>query len=163
MKSKIYLLLGSNLESRIDFLRKAEKKISEKIGKIFKKSSVYESKSWGFESEQIFLNQVVLVETSLKPIQLLETTQAIEKQIGRIEKTHNQGYKDRKIDIDILFYDDLIIKTKNLIIPHCLLHERRFTLLPMCEIAKNYNHPIFNQNIQFLLNHCKDKQFIKKF
>lgn len=158
-----YLSLGSNIEPRIMFFAAAEKYINEIIGKIITKSSIYETDSWGFTSNN-FLNQVVKIETKLTPVELLISTQNIENIIGRKEKTKtNDLYSSRVIDIDILFYNDIILNTETLKIPHEHMHKRKFVLVLLNEIAPNFIHPFLNETIISLLKNCNDKLSVKKF
>jgi 2-amino-4-hydroxy-6-hydroxymethyldihydropteridine diphosphokinase len=121
--------------------------ITEKIGVVSAISSIYETKPWGFESDNDFLNMVVCVETSLPPAEILLITQSIEKKLGRKHKT-NHSYHDRLIDIDLIAYDDLIIQSENLQIPHPLFHKRHFVLEPFKEIAPDYVHPVLKKKIK---------------
>ncbi|GHT77143.1 2-amino-4-hydroxy-6-hydroxymethyldihydropteridine diphosphokinase [Bacteroidia bacterium] len=129
----VYLALGTNLGDKNVNLLIAIAKIAEKIGIFSAVSSVYETEAWGYSSENTFLNMVVKVETTLQPLELLEVTQAIEKKIGRTEKTKTT-YQDRIIDIDILLYDDLKYQSEKLTIPHPHYRERPFVWEPLQEI-----------------------------
>ena len=131
--SSVYLSLGSNLGDKKSNLEKAVSLISKKVGKIVRASSFYQSAPCGFESENDFLNAVILIETSFSPTELLAKTQEIERKMGRKTKS-TKTYSDRIIDIDILFYDDLVIDTPELKIPHPLWKERDFVLIPLAEI-----------------------------
>jgi len=133
-KHTAFLGLGSNLGDTKAHLEKAIRLIKKKIGNITRQSSFYESKPWGFESEHLFLNAVVAVETTLTPRELLETTQLIEHNMGRRHKTKDGHYTDRTIDIDILLYDDLQVNDPDLIIPHPRMLEREFVMQPLREI-----------------------------
>ncbi len=158
--AKVYLSLGSNLGDKIMNLNKAVLLISAKIGKLIQTSSIYETAPWGFKSEHSFYNQVILIETELKPDDVLNQILQIEKHIGRNRSTIQ--YESRVIDIDILFYENEIIHTENLTIPHPLIQERRFTLQPLAEIDEDYIHPLLNASILSLLNSCKDTLEVKK-
>jgi len=130
----VYLSLGSNLGDKKSNLEKAVSLISKEVGKVISVSSFYQSAPCGFESENDFLNAVILIETSLSPFELLAKTQEIEKKMGRKTKT-TETYSDRIIDIDILFYDDLIVNTPELKIPHPLWKERDFVKIPLAELS----------------------------
>jgi len=151
---KVYLLLGSNLGNSLEHINTAVEEISIHIGKVTKKSSLYKSEPWGFDAENYFLNQVIEIETNLAPELLLHSILEIENNLGRKRTAGN--YESRTIDIDILFYDNLIIKTSNLSIPHPLIPIRRFTLIPLNEIASFYMHPETQLSIKETLNQCKD-------
>lgn len=156
------LLLGSNLGERYRKLEDAGKLIGRRAGQITKYSSVYESDPWGFRGENKFLNQVVVIETDLEPARLLTTLQNLEDELGRERYAHEESYSSRVIDIDILFYQDEIIDTEELSIPHKLLHRRKFTLLPLSEIAGDRIHPVFNKTINQLLSECPDDSQVYK-
>ena len=132
---KVFLGLGSNLGDRQAHLTQAISLIAEKIGPVIRQSSFIETEPWGFESENKFLNGVILVETTLTPRQLLKTTQKIERALGRKKHTSHH-YTDRPIDIDILLYDDLTIDEPDLKIPHPLMSQRDFVMQPLDEISK---------------------------
>lgn len=147
------LSLGSNLGNREFFLTGAMKLLLENVGKITKKSSIYETDPWGFAADQLFLNRVVEIETILTPEELLDEIHAIEKKMGR---QRSKEYKSRVIDIDILFYENLVQDGENLKIPHPFISERRFVLVPLAEINGNLNHPVLSQSINELLEQCTD-------
>ena len=133
---KVFLSLGTNLGHRKDNIRKAIEKIGEQIGTVERQSALYETKPWGYSSPNDYINACVLVETVLTPRQLLEATQQIEKEMGRTLKSVNGEYHDRIIDIDILMYDDLKVNEPDLVIPHPLMQERDFVMVPLREIWK---------------------------
>ena len=131
----LYLSLGTNLGQRQSNLDTALTLIGQRIGTVQAKSGVIETEPWGFESSNRFLNMTVKVETSLKPMDVLHTTQMIEREMGRTAKSDKDGYQDRIIDIDILLYDDNVMTTLELTIPHPLMYKRRFVMEPLAEIA----------------------------
>lgn len=147
----VYLGLGSNLGDASANLRLACTYIIERIGSQVALSQFYTSEPWGFVSEHPFVNAAISVETSLSPNEVLLTTQQIEKEMGRTEKT-SDGYEDRIIDIDLLMYDDLLLETNNLTLPHPFLSERSFVLQPLAEIAPNLLHPIKRKIMKDLLD-----------
>ena len=159
-----YLLLGSNMGNKCRMLQEASALVDRLAGKIFQYSSLYESEPWGFESEEWFINQAIAIYTSLSPERLLQTTQAIERTLGRNRQpaVGSQQYAARPIDIDILFYNETIIHTPALTIPHPLLHERLFGLRPLAEIAAALVHPELKKTIATLLEECSDKGIVRK-
>lgn len=134
---QVYLSLGSNLGNRMENLYSAIRKLHAAVGEIEQISSIYETKSWGYESENNYFNCCVRVTTSLTPQQLLEETKRIERSMGRIK---TPDYSDRIVDIDILFYEMLVIKDELLEIPHPHIENRAFVLLPLAEIAPQLCH-----------------------
>ncbi len=151
----IFILLGTNEGSREENLRHATDEINKNGIKITHCSSVYVSDPWGFTAQTNFLNQVIRGETHLKPEEILDMFLRTEEQMGRKRKKRI-GYSSRLIDIDLLFYDNLVMKTERLILPHPRLHERRFTLLPLAEIDKDFVHPVYQKKIWKLLEECPD-------
>ena len=137
---QVFLGLGSNLGDRDDNIQKAISLIGERVGTVLRQSSLIETEPWGFESENKFLNGVILCETQLTPRQLLKVTKKIERDLGRKKKSASSHfshlYKDRPIDIDILLYDDLTIDEPDLKIPHPLMQQRDFVMIPLNEIKK---------------------------
>jgi len=161
---KTYLLLGSNLGNREQNLLLAKNFIINNIGEIMAESDIYETEPWKMHNEnKWFLNQVVLVETQFLPNDILEKIKKYEKLSGRKSLPDKKSYDNRVIDIDILFYENQIINTKQLIIPHPLLHTRRFVLVPLNDIAPEFIHPVMDKSIQELLKDCKDKSKIKEY
>lgn len=152
--NKVYLLIGGNLNDRFKLLEIANKKISEKIGPVLKVSSVYETAPWGFEAEQNFLNQVLVVSTELSPRVLLSKCLDIESEMGRVRVPGQ--YASRTMDVDILFFNGEIINEKDLIIPHERLHQRKFTLEPLVELDPDFVHPVFKKSLTKLLLECED-------
>ena len=131
---QVYLSLGSNLGDRKDNLAQAIRLIGERVGEVLRKSSFLETQPWGFESDNLFVNACVLCETTLTPRQVLRATQKIERELGRTHKSVNGHYADRLIDIDILLYDDLRVDEPDLQIPHPLMFERDFVIIPLGEL-----------------------------
>ncbi len=152
--SEVYLLLGSNLGDRKRYIDIARDEIQKKVGRIILHSSIWETEPWGFIGFKYFLNQVIVTETSLKPFELLETVLNIEKDIGRIRK--GKSVHSRIIDIDILFYDQLVINNEKLKIPHPEIPHRMFNLVPLAEINDQLKHPVLSKTIRELKNRCKD-------
>lgn len=156
----IYLSLGSNQGKKRNNLQKAVNKIAESIGGIQKISSIYKTNSWGYKGED-FYNICIKVSTNLQPEPLLEKIIIIEKSLGR-ERNNLDNYTDRSIDIDILLFDDEIIFSKKINIPHPRMLERKFVLVPLVEIAKNTIHPIEKKQLYACLKNCTDAGGIKK-
>ena len=126
--------LGSNLGKKEENIHKAIKLIGERVGLVVRQSSLITTEPWGFESENSFVNAVILCETELTPREVLHATQKIEREMGRKKKSTNGGYADRCIDIDILLYDDLRVDEPDLQIPHPLMLKRDFVMIPLREI-----------------------------
>lgn len=131
---RVYFSLGSNLGNRKRNIREAIERIGERIGDVESQSSLYETKPWGYSSPNDFINACICVLTPLAPRQLLEATQCVEQEMGRTLKSLNGEYHDRIIDIDILLYDNLHINEPDLQIPHPLMEERDFVMVPLREI-----------------------------
>lgn len=151
MKHLAYLSLGTNLGDKEQNIHTAMQLIRGQIGHIAAHSALYHTRPWGFESENGFLNNALAVETHLSPHLLLEATQRIEVAMGRTHKSVNRQYTDRLIDIDILFYDRLVMQSPTLTLPHPLLHQRDFVLRPLHEIAPDLIHPLLGKSIHTLL------------
>lgn len=145
---KIYLLLGSNLGDRQKNIDNAINELKACGIIISRKSSLYNTAPWGYTEQPEFLNQALECFTSLEPVELLEEIKKIEKKMGRIDIVR---YGPRIIDMDIIFYDDLILKTDKLIIPHPLMHKRLFVLKPLNEIAPDFIHPELKLSVKNLL------------
>tara|TARA_B110000285_G_scaffold128308_1_gene144569 strand:+ start:3519 stop:4031 length:513 start_codon:yes stop_codon:yes gene_type:complete len=154
--NSVFLSLGSDLENKISNLKKAMLLIELKIGPVVKTSSVYESEPWGFESQTRFYNMAVELNSELSPQELLNATQSIEKQIGRSKKSSQSNYESRLIDIDIIFYNDLIHSDTKLTIPHPLFQERNFVLYPLEEISPNKTDPITSFSVRQLMQNSPD-------
>ncbi len=156
---EVFISFGSNLGNRIDNIKRSEDLLQKEGIKFLKSSSLYLSSPWGVFNQRWYINKVCLISSSLCPEDLLDLFKRVEKYIGR-EPTYRWG--PRTIDIDILFYGDLIIDSSNLIIPHPHLHKRRFILLPLSEIAPDLVHPILKKSVKDLLFSLKDGGVVKK-
>lgn len=148
--TKYVLLLGSNMGNRAQHLHTARVLIQQQIDADCQFSEVLETEPWGFKSETWFLNQAVLVQTTLSPQALLQQVLQIEETIGRVRE--QTQWVSRSIDIDILCAENLVLESENLTIPHKHLHERNFALKPLCQLAANWVHPHFQKSYQQLLS-----------
>ena len=152
-----FLILGGNIGDREKIICNAILLISSEAGDVNQVSSFYETEPWGMSNAINFLNVALELSTQLKANELLETLLKIEERLGRKRNPSSTEYESRPIDIDILFYGSNIIQTKQLTIPHQHLHTRKFVLVPLCEIASEFIHPVFQKSIVTLLNECQDK------
>ena len=141
-----YLALGTNIGNKRRNMITAAALLAERVGDVLALSGFYETDPWGFQSENTFLNAALQLDTSLSPLELLKATQEIEIEMGRTQKS-NGAYHDRIIDIDILLYEDLVLQTPELTLPHPLMHERLFVMEPLAEIAPNVIHPVFKKPV----------------
>jgi 2-amino-4-hydroxy-6-hydroxymethyldihydropteridine diphosphokinase len=157
----VFLGIGTNLGNKAENLSEAIDMIGENIGPVVGSSSVYETEPWGFETKDEFLNMVVKVETKLSSFTIFKNIILIESLLGR-RRSENR-YSSRVIDIDLLLYEDQIINEKGLIVPHPLMHERKFVLVPLCEIAPDMMHPVLNITFASLLESCKDKSYVRVY
>jgi 2-amino-4-hydroxy-6-hydroxymethyldihydropteridine diphosphokinase len=157
--AKTYLSLGSNLGNKLRFLKEAISKIGEsnKIA-INRVSSVYETQPVGYEEQEWFLNLVIEIKTSLVPRDLLDHVLSVEDQMGRKREIK---WGPRNIDIDILLYDNQVMQSDRLTLPHPRMHERRFVLLPLAEIAPQLIHPQLKKSVKELLEGCEDKSKVR--
>ena len=151
----VYLSLGTNIGNRNENLTRAIELLSLALGPCTAQSSFIETAPWGFESKNAFLNCAVAFETDFTPIRLLDTTEEIERELGRTTKSDGSTYHDRIIDIDILLYGNKTVGTPRLTIPHPLMHLRGFVLEPLSEIAPDTVHPTTGKNIRELLNELR--------
>ena len=149
----VYILTGTNLGNRFEYLDKAKAAIAAQCGRVTASSAIYETAAWGKEDQPPFLNQAIELQTDLQPAALLECLLAIEQSMGR---TRDEKYGPRIIDIDILFFNDTIVKQEGLTIPHPQLHNRRFALSCMNNLAPFLFHPVLGKVIAELLEDCPD-------
>lgn len=157
--NKVFLGLGSNLGDKIKNLECAIVEINLEIGRISAVSSVYETEAWGVINQENYYNLVIAVETTILPLALIEKILKIEEKLGR---KRDKKWDSRIIDIDILFYDNLIISTNHLQIPHPFIHKRNFVLEPLNEIASTFIHPKYKRSINYLRDMSEDKSWIHK-
>ena len=156
---KIYLSIGSNKGNRYSFIKEALRLIQKDIGEVILISKIYETKSWGFQSDD-FLNLCIIIKSELIPAELIIKLKNLEEKIGR--ERNNEKIEAREIDIDILFYSDEIVNQKDLIIPHQRLHLRNFVLYPLNDIAADFIHPILLKSVNKLLDECEDNDTPKE-
>lgn len=158
---QIVISLGSNMGNRAGFLEKARLMLVAEMGNLISVSSVYQTASWGFKAAD-FYNQVLILSTLFSANECLLISQKIEKKLGRSEKTQDQKYADRNIDIDILFYGEKVHQESQLTIPHIKMEERKFVLAPMNELIPQFVHPIHQKQISELLQECQDTSEVIK-
>ena len=156
----VFLLLGANLGEREATLKQAVQLISERIASVTSQSKFYETAPWGVIDQPVFINQVIQIQTELSPKKVLEQTLKIEKQLGRERRLR---WGARVIDIDFLCYADFILEDSDLHLPHPRLHERRFTLVPLVEIAPDFVHPVLKKTNRELLEKCTDEGIVNVF
>ncbi|MDP2161485.1 MAG: 2-amino-4-hydroxy-6-hydroxymethyldihydropteridine diphosphokinase [Flavobacterium sp.] len=157
---QVFLGIGGNTGNKHDNFDKVYTFIKNELGDIIKRSSVYETPPWGFQSQENFWNQVLMIETEFSPEKLLKNIAKIENWFGR-ERVSGK-YTSREMDIDILYFDELIIETDTLVIPHPHIHKRLFVLVPLAEIAPEFVHPLLRLNSLQMFENCPDRSAIKK-
>ena len=163
----VFLSLGSNRGDRMEALRTAEKLIAERIGAVTGRSPVVESGPWGFTDDTLFLNDVLEVRTSLSPHEILQVAGEIEEEMGRERKVPvydewgKRVYSARIMDIDILFYNDVILESKELTIPHPAISIRRFVLAPFSMFRPGFVHPVLKKTMREMLDECPDKSEVR--
>ncbi len=152
--NRAYLILGGNKGDKEHNLKRARQLIVEEAGVIEKSSAVFATAAWGNKNQPDFLNQVVCIQTPLLAGDLLKKAISIERQLGRVRG--EEKWMERTMDIDILFYNDDVINTADLIVPHPFLHQRKFVLVPMVQLAPMLVHPVLKKNMEALLLECSD-------
>lgn len=157
--NNVYLALGSNLDHPLQQLQEATALLKKKVGKVVLASSVYQTKAWGYKAQPDFLNQVLHLNTKLAAPEVLEVILQIESSMGRIRSEKNAA---RVIDIDILFFNDEIIDRPQLKVPHPLIQDRNFVLVPLKDIAPDYRHPVIKKTVTQLWRDCTDDLKVKK-
>lgn len=156
--SSLVLHLGSNKGNREIYLHKALEALENAFSKPIEISQLYQTAAWGIESQQDFLNIAAVYSSNLEPKKILLLLKTIERKIGRKPNIH---WREREIDIDIIFYGNKVFKSHDLEIPHTLMHLRKFVLLPLAEIIPYYIHPVFSKNVKLLLEECNDPLYVK--
>lgn len=162
MMERCFILFGSNMGDKSKIYAQACLLINNRCGRIVAQSSAYESEPWGFEAKEWFLNRLIVVETELEPEAMMRQLLDIEAELGRVRHPEAGGYTSRTADLDILYYGSRIVLTDSLTIPHPRLHQRRFALLPLCEVVPEFVHPAFNMTQTELLKRCFDFSEIRK-
>ena len=163
--ARVVLLAGGNLGDVKSRLQRAQKLVNERVGAVMRCSHRYESEPWGFAAAGRFSNQAMEISTDLAPEEVLDAVQAIEAELGRDRAAEQRekarsgaAYVSRPIDIDILFYDDLVLASERLTLPHPLLAEREFALVPLCEIMRSRRHPVSGRTMGELLDDLKRRK-----
>ena len=157
---KVFLGIGGNIGNKQANFQKVFDLVEKELGKIVEASSIFETPAWGFHSDDVFWNQIFIIKTKLEAVELLWRIHKIEENFER--KRGKERYSSRQMDIDILYFDDEFVETASLVIPHPRIHERKFVLVPLCEIAPNFKHPLRRLNSLEMLENCLDKSIIKK-
>jgi 2-amino-4-hydroxy-6-hydroxymethyldihydropteridine diphosphokinase len=157
---QVFLGIGGNIGNKPENFSKVHSLIENELGPITQKSSVYETPPWGFSAKENFWNEVMEIKTKLEPREVLAEIHKIENLFNRVR--HSGRYTSREMDIDILYCDTDCTASHELTIPHPKLHQRLFVLVPLAEIAPDFQHPLFQKSSKQLLEQCKDESAIKK-
>ena len=159
---RVVFLTGSNAPDRDEVLRRTAEILSRRVGEVDRASQIYGSEPWGFHAEELFSNQALILQTSLSPIEVLDEALATEQEVGRDrareqeeKEITGERYASRVVDVDVMFYDDEIIDTPRLKLPHPLLHVREFALEPLCEIMGDYRHPVLERTLNDIYEELK--------
>ena len=166
IRHSVLLLTGSNFRGKEQILQRAAERIAEQVGPIERASQICYSEAWGFTCEEEFANQALLVSTEHSADEVLRLTQAIEQELGRDRKAESEEkmltgerYASRVVDIDIIFYDDVVVDRCDLKLPHPLMHEREFVLRPMLEVAAEWRHPILGLTVEEMIERVENSRF----
>ena len=159
---RCYILFGSNMGDKDAIFAQACLLINNRCGQVVQVSAAYESEPWGFEADEWFLNRVIVVDTELAPDDLMQHLLDIERELGRIRHPEAKGYTSRTADLDLLYYGQRVVNTERLTVPHPRLHLRRFALVPMCEVAPDWEHPVLEMTQEELLLHCPDDSVVRE-
>lgn len=161
---QVTLLTGSNEPSAAEILERAADMLSERVGRVEAASHIYRSEPWGFSAERPFCNQALRLTSGLEPMEVLDAALAVEQSMGRRRdkerkerEVSGQRYASRVIDIDVMFYDNEVMASPRLTLPHPLLHEREFALVPLCEIMGDMIHPVLGQSLNRVLKDLKQR------
>lgn len=155
--NSLLLSVGGNIGDTTEQFGRLWQLLNERVGKVTVVSPYYKTAPWGFESDHTFTNAAAEVLTTLAPIEVLDATQEIERLLGRTSKSEDGIYHDRTIDIDLIAYNDIVMQTERLTLPHPLMEKRRFVLQPLYDIAPDWVHPLLHRSVRQLLEECADK------
>jgi 2-amino-4-hydroxy-6-hydroxymethyldihydropteridine diphosphokinase len=158
-KNSVVLSLGGNIGDVKDVFEVAISHLKKRVGELVSSSSLYSTKAWGIENQPDFLNQVIVIDSELSPTKVLECCLTIELELGRVRK---EKWHKRVIDIDVLFYNNELIKSKDLIVPHPYIQDRNFILAPLAELIPQFVHPLLQKTMQELKNSCIDNLAVVK-
>ena len=161
--ASVVLITGGNVGNAEQTLGEAARLIDAEVGQVVRHSQIYRTKAWGFEAED-FRNQVLVVESELEPMRVLEVVNDIERRLGRnraeeqeIKSATGARYASRSIDIDILFYDDLVVESERLTLPHPRIAEREFVLEPLAEVVAEWRHPMSGKSVQQMYDELRQR------